>query len=170
VLKNEAKINSHLKNLLINREDLTIVSEVSKYHLHYDPVGINIRPKFEGLNLKPTWGDSNVFDTYINQEFTKYKNGDNDYDPFAVCCAVRKKVEKIAYDSIADPGFKGDFLNTHKTPDKLKFAESKGVVIPEAHYLLGIIYNDGMHWKDNEAAIAGKLENLTIRKMIIEVG
>jgi len=48
-------------------------------------------------------------------------------------------------------------------------AQAMHVTIPESYYLLGIIYNDGLHWKDNEAGIAGKLENLTIKKMIKEL-
>jgi hypothetical protein len=167
--KKDAKINQHLKKLLINRDKPEIESNVSKYHLHFEPSPINLRQEFETLGLKPTWGDSAVFDKYVFSEFSKYLNGDTVYDPFAVCCAVRKKIEKYAYDQLNDAGFRQEFLDTHKTPNKLKFSENKGVTIPESFYLLGIIYNDGMHWKNNEAAISGKLENLTIKKMIKEI-
>ena len=164
-----AKINEHFKKILIHREAISIKDNVSKFHLHYEPVPINIRPDFEALNLKPTWGNSQVFDDFINEEFAKYNNNEQIYDPFAVCCAVRKRVEKNIYDKLQTQEFKDEFLNTHTTPSKLKFAESKGVVVPEVYYLLGVIYNDGMHWKDNEVSIANKLENYTIRKMIGEI-
>lgn len=164
-----AKINEHFKKILVNRENHLIKDNVSKYHLHYEPSSINIRLDFEGLNLRPTWGNSQVFDDFINDEFTKYNNKEQIYDPFAVCCAVRKKVEKKIYDKLLTQEFKVEFLNTHTTPNKLHYAETKGVVVPEIYYLLGIIYNDGMHWKDNEASIANKLENYTIRKMISEI-
>ncbi|WP_170857224.1 hypothetical protein [Flavobacterium micromati] len=164
-----AKINEHFKKILINRENILIKDNVSKYHLHYEPISINIRPDFESLNLKPTWGNSQIFEEFIGDEFTKYNNNEEIYDPFAVCCAVRKKVEKNIYDKLLTQEFKDEFLNTHTTPNKLKFAENKGVVVPEIYYLLGIIYNDGMHWKDNEVSIANKLENYTIRKMIGEI-
>lgn len=164
-----AKINPHLMKLLIKRDDPAIEQAVSKYHLHFEPLSTNVRVEFESLGLKPTWGDSAVFDQYVYSEFTKYINGDSVYDPFAVCCAVRKKVERFVYNKLNDDGFKLQFLGTHTTQKKMKFAEIKGVTVPESFYLLGIIYNDGMHWKNNEAAISGKLENLTIKKMIMEI-
>ncbi|MCW3110997.1 MAG: hypothetical protein JWQ09_5503 [Segetibacter sp.] len=167
--KNDAKINPHLKKILENRDRLEIKNTVSKYHLHYEPSSVNIRADFEALGLKATWGDSTAFNQYVFSELTKYSNGDNVYDPFAVCCAVRKKIEKFTYDRLSDSASKLEFLNTHKTPNKLRFAESRGITISETFYLLGIIYNDGMHWKNNEAAISGKLENITIKKMIKEI-
>lgn len=167
--KKEAIINPHFKKLLENRDDSTIKDNVSKYHLHFQPNSINIRPQFEALSLKPTWGDSVVFDTYLNEQFEKYNNDEPEYDPFAVCCYVRKKVEQFAYEKINNPEFQQEFLDTHRTTRKLKYAEDKGVEIPEIYYLLGIIYNDGMHYKNNDDAISGKLENLTIKKMIKEI-
>lgn len=167
--RRDAKVNPHLKKLLLNREKPEIEGDVSKYHLHYEPQPINIRLAFETLGLKPTWGDSSVFDQYVFSEFAKYIADESVYDPFAVCCALRKKVEKYAYDRLNSEDSKAEFLTTHKTPNKLSFAESKGVAVPESFYLLGIIYNDGMHWKNNEAAISGKLENMIIKKMIKEI-
>ena len=167
--KKDAKINPHFKKLLMKREMPEIESDVSKYYLHFEPAPINIRQKFENLGLKPTWGNSANFDQYVFSEFTKYINGETVYDPFAACCAVRKKIEKYAYDKLNNEGFKQELLSTHKTSSKLRFSKSKGVTIPESFYLLGIIYNDGMHWKNNEVAISGKLENLTIKKMIREI-
>ncbi|NLB63126.1 MAG: hypothetical protein GX801_03345 [Fibrobacter sp.] len=167
--KKNAQINPHFRKILLSRQDVTIADNLSKYHLHYHSETINIRTEFEALNLKPTWGDSSIFDEYINEEFEKYKNEEQEYDPFAVCCSIRKKVEKFAYDKLTDIDLKQEFLLTHRTSEKLKFAESKGIIIPETYYLLGVIYNDGMHYKDNDDAIAGKLENLTIKKMIKEI-
>ena len=167
--KKEALINPHFKKILVNRSHQTIEENVSKYHLHYHPNSINIRPAFEALNLKPTWGNSSVFDTYLNDEFEKYTINETEYDPFAICCYIRKKVERFAYDKIIDPIFKHEFLDTHRASEKLKYAEEKGIEIPETYFLLGIIYNDGMHYKNNDDAISGKLENLTIKKMINEI-
>jgi hypothetical protein len=164
--RRDAKISPHLKKLLLNRDKPEIKAEVSKYHLHYEPQPINVRPAFETLGLKPTWGDSSVFDQFVFSEFAKYIADESVYDPFAVCCALRKKIEKLTYDQFNGEDLKAEFLSTHKTPNKLRYAESKGIVVPESFYLLGIIYNDGMHWKNNEAAISGKLENMIIKKMI----
>ncbi|MGP8291624.1 hypothetical protein ACT3OH_15275 [Vreelandella zhanjiangensis] len=164
-----AKINPHLKKLLLNREKPEVKSDVSKYHLHFEPQPINIRPAFEDLGLKATWGDSSVFDQYVYSEFEKYIVDESIYDPFAVCCALRKKIEECVYYKLNSNDSKAEFLTTHKTPNKLRFAESKGVSVPESFYLLGIIYNDGMHWKNNEAAITGKLENMILKKIIKEI-
>ncbi|MFS4469811.1 hypothetical protein [Chryseobacterium sp. T20] len=42
--------------------------------------------------------------------------------------------------------------------------------IPENYYLLGVIYNGGLHWKDiNEFSLGNKLENLVIKRMIREL-
>lgn len=167
--KRDPVINVHLRKLLIEREKPEIADDVSKYHLHYEPQPIDLRREFEDLGLKPTWGNSSIFDQYVFSEFEKYIGEESIYDPFAVCCALRKKIERYAYEKLDSGDLKAEFLNTHKTPNKLKFSESKGVDIPESFYLLGIIYNDGMHWKNNEAAISGKLENVILKKMIKDI-
>jgi hypothetical protein len=169
LFKNGASINPHFRKFLLKRDDDSIKDEVSMHHLHYHPNHINIRHKFEALGLKPTWGDSSIFDNYIYAEFIKYSLNDNTYDPFAVCCAVRKKIENKVYNKIVSVEFRNEYLVTHKTPNKLAYAEEKGVILPETYYLLGIIYNDGLHYKNNESAIASKLENITVRKMICDL-
>ncbi|NCI49206.1 hypothetical protein GWC95_04675 [Sediminibacterium roseum] len=92
--------------------------------------------------------------------------------PFAVCGGVRVKIEEIAYNKLQNQAAQTEFLTTKKTRSKLEKAEEMGVVSLESHYLLGIIYNEGMHWKDgfdNVSPIASKLENLTIKKLIKDV-
>jgi hypothetical protein len=82
------------------------------------------------------------------------------------------KVEEITYNKLTGAAAQTDFLNTHKTRNKLEKAEELGAISPESHYLLGIIYNEGMHWRenfDNVSPIASKLENLTIKKLISDV-
>ena len=158
-------------NLLRNRENLTIVAEVSKYLLHYDPGTINKRAEFRVLSIPELWGENDNFVNHVDNEVQKYLN-DIPYDPFAVCGALRLKIEKIAYDKLQSPEAKTAFIATHKTRSKLEKAQEMGIVSPESHYLLGIIYNEGMHWKlnqDNISPIASKLENLTIRKLIADV-
>lgn len=168
--KGKANVTLALKNLLIKREEESIKDNVAKYFLHYNPNEINIRTDFEVLSLKPTWGSSIVFNQFIEEEYHKYINDEDvEFDPFAVCCAIRKKIEKNIYDQLNDDS-KNEFIDKHKTPNKLKFAEEKGILIPEKYYLLGVIYNDGLHWKDiNEFSLGNKLQNLVIRQMIREL-
>ena len=55
---------------------------------------------------------------------------------------------------------------------KLEFCEENGITISETHYLLGLIYNDDLHWheqRDYETPLISKLENMTIKKMIQEI-
>lgn len=170
--KSTAVVEPHLINLLKKRENATIKYDVDKYLLHYHPDTIDKRAEFRALNLKETWGELNNFDLYIEAEMQKYLSNTTGYDPFAVCNAVRKKIETIVYNRIADTAFKDTFLSRHKTRLKLEYAESIGIPVPEIYYLLGIIYNDAMHWKDNMdniSPLASKLENITIKNLIKKV-
>lgn len=169
--KNIAPNESFVK-LLRNRDEPTIKDEVSKYLLHYHTDQIVKREEFRELRLKETWGEGNNFNAYVEHEVRKYLEDQDDYEPLAICCAVRKKVEEVAFNQIIDDEQRDEFLNTFKTRDKLSFAEEIGAIIPEYFYLLGIIYNDGMHWRegqDNISPIAAKLENQTIKKLISEI-
>ncbi|QHI39245.1 hypothetical protein IMCC3317_46500 [Kordia antarctica] len=169
--KSNIQVVQGIINLLRNRDDLTIKAEVSKYLLHYDPGTINKRNEFRALSIPELWGENDNFETHVNNEVQNYLT-DIPYDPFAVCGALRLKIERIAYDKLQSPEARTAFIGTHKTRSKLEKAEEMGIVSPESHYLLGIIYNEGMHWKlnqDNVSPIASKLENLTIKKLIADV-
>ena len=169
--KSIIQVSRHLINLLRNREEPTIKSDVDKYLLHYDPGTISKRAEFRALNLPELWGENRNFITDMNIQLTYYLTNQT-YDPFAVCAALRVKIEEIAYNKLTSAPAQTAFLTTHKTKNKLEKAEELGVVSPESHYLLGIIYNEGMHWRenyDNVSPIASKLENLTINKLIRDV-
>ncbi len=169
--KSTIQVNPHIIRLLRSREDLTIKEDVSKYLFHFNPININKRAEFRALSIPETWGESDNYLQHINQELQNYL-ANLPYDPFAVCGAVRLKIEEIAYNKLQSDAARTAFLATHKTRNKLEKAEEMGVISPESHYLLGIIYNEGMHWKDNQdnvSPIASKLENLTIKKLIRDV-
>lgn len=165
------QVSPHMIRLLRNRENVTIKTDLDKYLLHYDPGVINKRAEFKALTLPETWGEANNFILHLNNEVTNYL-ANQPYDPFAVCGALRVKIEEIAYNKLQSAEARTTFLTTHKTRSKLEKVEEMGVISPESHYLLGIIYNEGMHWKDNQdnvSPIASKLENLTIKKLIRDV-
>ncbi len=169
--RSTAQVNPHIIRLLRSRKNATIEADVDKYLLHYDPGAINKRAEFRALSLPETWGEANNFNLHINHEVSNYL-ADQPYDPFAVCGALRVKIEEIAYNKLQSPEAKAEFLATHKTRCKLEKAETMGVISPESHYLLGVIYNEGMHWKENQdniSPIASKLGNLTIKKLIRDV-
>jgi hypothetical protein len=168
----KVKVNQNLIDLLRKREDPSIKDDISKYLFHFHPSYINKRLEFRNAGLKETWGEEQNFDNFINQEVTKYLNREIEYDPFAICCAIRKKIENFVYEKIECINQRQIFIDTHTTRKKLDFAEGIGVSIPEKYYLLGIIYNDGMHWKhgqDNVYQVASKLENWNIRHLIKDI-
>ena len=169
--KSTIQVAQGLINLLRNRDDLTIKDDLSKYLLHYDPGTINKRNEFRALNIPELWGENDNFKNHLNNEVQNYLT-DQPYDPFALCGGLRIRIEEIAYNKLQSPDARIAFLGTHKTRSKLEKAEEMGFTSPESHYLLGIIYNEGMHWKlnqDNVSPIAAKLENLTIKKLIADV-
>ncbi|WP_237276159.1 hypothetical protein [Tenacibaculum ovolyticum] len=169
--KSNIQVSQGIINLLRNRDDLTIKEDLSKYLLHYDPGTINKRNEFRALNIPELWGENSNFLNYLNDEVQNYLS-DRPYDPFAVCGGLRIRIEEIAYNKLQSQDARAAFLGTHKTRSKLEKAEEMGITSPESHYLLGIIYNEGMHWRlnqDNVSPIAAKLENLTIKKLIADV-
>lgn len=169
--KSKPTINKDFRSLIAKRRDPSIENEIGRHYLHYDPSPVNIKPQFKALGLRETWGDSIAFQTHTEAEWTKYLNELDNYDPFAVCCFVRVKIEEIVHDAIQDPARRSEFLDTSMTKNKLDFASANGVDIDDTLYLLGIIYNEGMHVHDNvddSSPIVSKLENRTIRHMLIE--
>lgn len=165
------QVNHGIVRLLRNREHVSIKDDVSKHLLHFDPTHINKRAEFNALGLRELWGESDNFYQFLFSEVEIYLNG-RPFCPFAVCGGLRVKIEQIAFDKLQTTEARATFLTTKKTRLKLEKAEEMGVLSPESHYLLGIIYNEGMHWKDgldNVSSIASKLENLTIKKLISDV-
>jgi len=173
--KSDIQINQHLGRLLRIREDRNIDEllrkDISKYLVHYEPAQINRRNDFKNLNIPELWGEADNFYQFLFAEVDNYMNG-RAFCPFAVCGAVRVKIEEIAYNKLQTPASRTAFLATNMTRNKLEKAQEMGFVSPESHFLLGIIYNEGLHWKENQdnvSPIASKLENLTIKKLIRDV-
>lgn len=169
--KSNMNVNQNIVKLLRNRENSTIKDDVSKYLLHFGPGQINKRREFRALGIPELWGESNNFSTFLNAEVDNYING-RQFCPFSVCGAVRIKIEEIAYNKLQSSASQLLFLTTNKTRSKLEVAENMGVVSPESHFLLGLIYNEGLHWKDgfdNVSPISAKLENMTIKKIICDI-
>lgn len=173
--KSTIQVNQHLARMLRIRQDRNVNEplrdDISKHLVHYEPSHINRRTDFRNLNIPELWGEAYNFYQFLFSEVNNYLNGQA-FCPYAVCGGVRVKIEKIAYNKLQNPVSQTVFLVTKMTRPKLEKAEEMGIVSPESHYLLGIIYNEGMHWKENQdnvSPIASKLENLTIKKLIRDV-
>lgn len=78
----------------------------------------------------------------------------------------------MVYNELNNADDKNDFITMFTTRKKLELAESRGVNVPEYYYLLGVLYNDVMHWKngkDHITPVIIKLENNTIRKLVCDI-
>lgn len=162
----------NLHKLVYSREESKIKDELDEFYFHFNPDdSIDIKDKFEELGLVKEWGEVKKFHRKIYREVTNYIKG-NEYDPLAICFALRKVIEMKVYNLINDSSKKQSFLNVRGTKNKLHFAQSIGIQIPETFFLLGIIYNTSLHLYNGQnisSALAFKLENLTIKNLITEV-
>ena len=150
---------SIVKDLIKKRaNDTNKNEEISKYLINF----YNEEIKIEGHNNKQFYKKmyKEVYDKYLNEE---------NYDSLKICLAVRIKIEEIIYNKLNSQELKDEFIKTHKTKEKLNFAVDNGIEVPEIYFLLGIIYNDNLHWRENrdlETPLRTKLSNLVIKNMI----
>lgn len=166
--KSTNNLPSTFLKLVQCRENPSIKDFIEIHHFHYHPTEKDLESEFQTLQIKKAWGKSHEFYKLINAEMQKYLC-DESYDPIGVLLAVRIKIEQLAYQELsASQQIK--FIETHKTRNKLDYCSSEcGVEIPETHYLLGIIYNDALHWRDcrdYETPLYSKLGNSAIKRMI----
>ncbi|MEL1243850.1 hypothetical protein AAEO56_06210 [Flavobacterium sp. DGU11] len=160
----------NLHKIIYNREEPSIKAELDEYFFHFNPQQIDIQNKFDALGLVKEWGDTNKFHRKIYREVENYLDGKK-YDPLAICFALRKVIEMKVYNLIHNAVQKDAFLKVHGTKNKLLYAQSLGIVIPETYFLLGIIYNTSLHLYNGQNItnpLAFKLENLTIKQLIHE--
>lgn len=164
--------NTNIIKLIKKREELSIKDNVDTFFFHFNPNHIDISNEFGALGLPTQWGNSENFHKSILKQVKKYLDGDSDYDPLAVCFGVRVKIESLIYTLITEPSNQQEFLSKHGTKKKLDYCERIGISVPEIYYLLGIIYNDRLHWReglDIVKPVAIKLENLVIKSMIKQI-
>lgn len=161
--------NPHLIKLIRNREESSIKNAVDKHYFHFHPSEINISTEFTSLGVNPMWGQSKNFHSYIQGEVMKYISDQSNYDPLAICFGVRVQIEYLLFHQINYQEKQQQFIETNGTKNKLEFCEQIALNVPETYYLLGIIYNDNLHWHngiDIARPLAIKLENLTIKELV----
>lgn len=169
--------NRDLEKLLINRDIKDNLTQnesdkIAKYFLHFHPnKNYDLTRLTNKLNIVSSLLHKSDFIKYIEKQFEYYKKGNIKYDPLAVCCYVRIVIEKKIYEKL-DKASKKEFLNIHKTNDRLNFAVAKNIYVPELYYLLSLIYNEALHCKqnyDNYTRLYSKLDNQIIKNMILEI-
>ena len=143
-------------------EQKLLYNDLSKYFFHYNPNTIDrssdipIQP-----NLKKTWAKGINLKQYVLEELNKYLGTDVTYDPYAVSLGIRFRLEKLIYNQL-DDNERIDFINTHQTDKKLKYAEEHSVLIPDAYYYLSAIHNDADHLKnpnDEKSCVYPQIRN-----------
>ena len=156
------------------RDNPSIKDKVSKYHFHFHPDNMDLESEFQSLGLRKVWGKSHNFYNEVYKEVDKYLK-DEDYDAIAVLFGVRIKIEEKIFSKLTEENHKKVFLDekNNGTKHKLEYCTNElGIAIPETFFLLGLIYNDNLHWhqhRDYETPLISKLENMTIKKMIQEI-
>lgn len=155
------------------REDAALKPFIGKHFFHYHPQNCDQVALFKTKNLKETWGKSHDFYTYVFGEFAKYRAGAADTDYVAACVAARIAIEKHAFDQL-EPTDKTRFTDEFAkgTVEKLDFVEQLGMKVPDSHRILGLLYNDMLHHKeqfDYISAIVSKMKNPAIRGMMSEL-
>lgn len=169
------KPNKEILKLIYNRANSTIQSDVDSYFFHFYPdlASIDLTAKFKALKLNTDWAKPDMFLKKIFREVRRYLFEKDAFDPLAICFGVRIQIEKLVYDEINDTESKQIFItNTNGTKNKLHFAQSIGVHIPETYFLLGIIYNTSLHLtegQDISKSLGLKLENGIIKQMILNI-
>lgn len=164
--------SKELLKIIYNREDELVKDNLSKHFFHFFPTDVDLTADFEALGLNKDWADSAKFRKRNFRQLRAYLIDNTEYDPIAVCLAIRYHIEKLVYEMLNNPDLQTEFIETKTTKEKLEFSARKGIVIPEILFLLGIVYNSPLHLnqgQDISVPLSLKMENKTIKKMINEV-
>lgn len=190
-LKNvEAKASEKMKTFIAFRqsiskdkpnENLSLYNKLSKYCFHYYKDLPNFKDElipYRRKNIQESWCDGNNLLNYLLEELNKYLAESKVYDPYAVSLAIRIGTEKKVIDQLKTDEDKMQFMETHKTNDKIEFAENinKNIIVPDAYFILSLIHGesdhieyDEAHKKFNEKPVIYKLNNNVIKHMVAEL-
>jgi hypothetical protein len=164
------KSQNTIKLIEAREKEDAIKSELEKHWFHHHPDDCQIKSSEWPKGLPDDWRNSGTFHSYTTDELQRYLEGKN-YDPLAVCFAIRITIECKVY-SLLDGQSKASFINTHKTREKLRYAAARVEDIPETFFLLGLIYNTSLHWKQDRdyiSPLVAKLSHPTIKNLIHSV-
>ena len=152
--------------------DKDLKDEISRYLVHYHVDEYEFSEKLKIISgTRSSWGKKGKFQEFLQEEFKKYSSG-QPYDPLAICAVTRRSIEELAFRQISNQPDSSGFFTTHMTGPKFDWAVQRGATVPESHYLLRVIFDDGLHWnlnRDNTIPIVAKLSNPIIKKMVVEV-
>ena len=189
-----AKANEAMKTFIAFRQELNhkdegeekqLWNDLSKYCFHYHPNLPNLKGKLTEINktrsknkVRENWGEGTNLFVYLLEELNKYLSEQPVYDPYAISLAIRIGTEKKVYDRLSDVNDKNEFANVHNngTKDKMEFAEGKGILIPDAYYILSLIHGESDHIEYDkntgdfkEKPVVYKLNNIVVKHMVAEL-
>jgi hypothetical protein len=171
--RNPAIARSQFLDLVKLREDANVKVELEKSFFHYDTADLDLSAKLQLFPNPFPHQTSHLFYEAAHAELNKYlAEPQQAFDCIAVLFAVRLEVERKAFGLLRTDAERARFLNEHGTSRKLDYCQDIGVEIPEYHFLLGVIYNESLHWregKDFETPLRSKLGNSTIRNLVQEL-
>jgi len=166
-----AKSKDTLKLIEARDTETAIKDRLEQYWFHFHKDDNEITESAWPNVLPTEWRKSSKFHTYTDEQMKRYLDGKK-YDPLAVCFKVRVEVERQAYSLLSRIDQKDEFLNTNTTKRKLSFVANHGIEVPEIYFLLGLIYNTNLHWKqgrDYISPLVAKLNHPTIKHLVEEV-
>lgn len=158
----------------INR---TAYSEISNDILHFTPTETirNLECHWQQrTNLRKQLFAPKKLAEAALVELNNYLSDNQDFDPYAVCLALRLKCERNIWERLSEADRVG-FLETDKTREKLKFAEEKDIEVPPIYYMLALVFNGAMHFDQQdkqqlmEQAMAFQLSHPSIWHMCQEL-
>ena len=155
-----------------NPTEMSLYNDLSKYFFHYSPNAIDRSADIPvKANLRKTWAKDTYLKEYVLEELNKYVSAATQYDPYAVSLGIRYRIEKVMYDSFANKTERDEFINTHQTDKKLKYAEEHSALVPDAYYYLSAIHNEADHLKqpNEEKACVYKLNHPVIQNIVKEL-
>lgn len=168
------KSNQNILKLIYKREDPSIQNMVDAFYFHFHPniEDIDLTTEFSLLKLNVDWAKPSIFFKTIFREIRRYLLEDGTFDPLAICFGVRVKIEELVYNKISDSENKRTFIETNGTKNKLRYAQSVGIHMPETYFLLGIVYNTSLHLSEGQdisMPLGLKLENGAIKRMVFNI-
>ncbi len=178
----KGNVNRIIENIVISRnntKESSYADKVSSYFLHLNTQSVDLKTEMEQEFVKQKLGNINN-ELYKSENFKaecfasleNYIKGKKNYDPLAVCIAVRLKIEENVYGLLSTNQKKEEFIKIKMTINKLNYAKDEdNVDVLEIYYFLGTLHNEIIHIRknhDNSSPIYLKLNNSTIRKMIKE--
>ena len=169
------KCRDMLKLIEIRENDATdqsVKDHLDEFWFHFNPCSHEISEGEWPNALKAEWRKSEDFHAYVADELDRYMRSKN-FDALAVCVAIRVTIESCVYSLLVTNEQKEKFISEHSTKKKLNYAAAHIPDIPEIYFLLGLIHNANLHWKqgkDYVTPLLSKLSHPAIKNLIAILG